>query len=363
MTSNRNVDYRLVSSLLLCAFILLGPIRGSLAASVNLTTAPLVTPTNAWSYYGTATTHTIGVAAPTTTPPEIMEIARALGAGRYSNTAYATAVYEYVRNNIANDFRFGLSKGARGALIDQSGTAFDQAQLMVALLRQGNVSATYQGGTISVTASQFGLWTGLVTGLVENTQTFSVQAQAACQFLADGGIPAAINGSTSCTGLTGNLSTSGTPVVMAHVWVLANGTIYDPAFKLNVLKTGFNLAQSIGCGTQAAPTCGSTIYNLVPAPTTVSGTTNLQMIQSVPQSTIETQLKAYGTALETAVKSYNATNFTNALVQDLVGGMLIDLTQPTTAGSLLPLSAYSTPQYAWTGDIPDQISDHPYYQI
>src|SRR5215469_9183216 len=75
--------------------------------SVKLVTAPLVTPAVAWSYYGTSTTHTVGAAAPTTTPPEITELARALGAGRYSTSVYSLAVYEYIRNNIAIDFRFG----------------------------------------------------------------------------------------------------------------------------------------------------------------------------------------------------------------------------------------------------------------
>ena len=117
--------------------------------SVKLDTAPLVTPTCAWSYYGTSATHTTGAAATGITPPEIVELARGLGAQTYSPTVYASHVFEYIRNNIAVEFRFGLGKGGYGALVDQSGTPFDQAHLMVALLRQAGITAGYQVGTIT----------------------------------------------------------------------------------------------------------------------------------------------------------------------------------------------------------------------
>ncbi len=75
-----------------------------------------------------------------------------------SNAAYALAVFEYVHHNIRTEFRYGLSKGAYGALLDQSGTPFDQAALMIELLRQGGVTATYQLGTITLTGAQFTAW-------------------------------------------------------------------------------------------------------------------------------------------------------------------------------------------------------------
>src|ERR1700722_6019102 len=151
--------------------------------SVKLQTGTLVTPAGAWSYYGPSPPHTIGVAAPTTTPPEIVELARALSQGGACTAAcYAAAVYEYVRNNIAIEFRFGLGKGARGAIIDQSGTSFDQAALMVALLRQQGITASYQGGTLTLAASQTLAWLGFQNAL------------GLCQYLADDGIPATVNG-------------------------------------------------------------------------------------------------------------------------------------------------------------------------
>src|SRR6185312_11131050 len=117
------------------------------APTNNLISAPLVSPTAAWTYYGGATTHSNSVAAWTQTPPELAALSRSLGANRLSAAVYTQNVFDYVRNNIQTEFRFGLGKGARGALIDQSGTPFDQAELMVDLLRLGGVSASYQVGT------------------------------------------------------------------------------------------------------------------------------------------------------------------------------------------------------------------------
>jgi len=91
--------------------------------SVKWQTAPLVTPPQAWSHFSTDPTHTKGVAAMPAAAPEIVELSNALSqGGACINSCYASLVYQYVRNNIAMEFRFGLGKGGRGALIDQSGT-------------------------------------------------------------------------------------------------------------------------------------------------------------------------------------------------------------------------------------------------
>jgi RHS repeat-associated protein len=331
----------------------------ALGSSVELQTAPLVTPTSAWTFYGSATTHTTGVAAPTTTPAEITELARALGSGRYTNDAYALTVYEYIRNNIETEFRFGLSKGARGALIDQSGTPFDQANLMVALLRAGGITATYKVGTISLSAAQFQAWTGLA-----NPATGLVNTVTACQFLADGAIPATVTGSSTCTGLTGTLPATGTPVVMAHIWVLANGQIYDPAYKIHIIKTGVDIAAQMSCGTASAPTCGTTVLANVPAAQTLVAGVSYVPGTALTQTNIETQLKTYATNLQHYIQSTNVANRStsnpNMQVEDLIGGAVIDISQSLPAQtanpvSQLPLAAYqTTPQYSWTGDIPDK---------
>ncbi|HEY4940051.1 MAG TPA: RHS repeat-associated core domain-containing protein [Rhizomicrobium sp.] len=322
----------------------------SLAAlpSESLVTAPLVTPSDAWSAYGSGTTHTNGVAAWAQRPPEIQTLSRALGAGRYSAAQYTQNVFEYVRSNIAIEFRFGLSKGARGALIEQSGTAFDQANLMVELLRQGGVTANYQVGTIALSAQQFGQWSGFIKNLNQSTQTFDVDAQAACQFIADGGIPAIVNGASDCNTLSGNLPTSGTPLQMAHIWVAANGNLYDPSFKPHTFKSGVDIAAAMQCGTSSAPTCGATANSAAMAGSTAGTFHGVPSIQHVNESGIASQLQTWATNVE----NYIHTNQPNAWLDDIVGGSRIDATYNPAIGASLPYA--STAQYTWTGDIPDQ---------
>lgn len=311
--------------------------------SVKLQTAPLVTPQAAVTYYNTLPmSHSTGIVATALPgrPPEIQELARALGATRYSATAYAATVYEYIRNNIAAEFRFGLSKGARGALIDQSGTPFDQVHLMVELLRQGGLSATYNVGVLSLTGAQFTAWSGISDAL------------SACQYLADGGVPATVNGQTSCGSLTAGTSLSS--VTMLHIWVTANGTIYDPSYKVQIKKAGMDLATALGCPGGGSP-CASSLLStsLVPAVTTNNcGISGVSCVVNVNRAGIENLLQAYATNLQHFVQNYNTTNNTYASLEDVIGGVVIDMSQSTASGSLLPVSAYGTASYTWT-DIPD----------
>jgi hypothetical protein len=106
-----------------------------------------ITPAAADTWYCTPSTActTSGTRQLWTTnyPVEILALANAL----HQNV---DLIYEYVRNNIEIVPMFGLQKGALGALIDRSGTAFDQAQLMVELLRSSGYTASYQHGTITL---------------------------------------------------------------------------------------------------------------------------------------------------------------------------------------------------------------------
>src|SRR5436305_1589808 len=70
-------------------------------------------------------------------PAEIVELARAL-----KNDP--DLIYEYVYNNIETLPQYGSVKGPLGALLDGKGTMFDQAELMVVLLRQAGLTATFQ---------------------------------------------------------------------------------------------------------------------------------------------------------------------------------------------------------------------------
>lgn len=194
--------------------------------AVNFAQGTLVAPSGAATFYGPSTTSTNATGA-TQRPVEVRELANGLGAskviaGQLSASAYSDRVFQYVNTNIDTVFMYGLQKGALGAVLDQAGTPFDQAHLFVELLREaGNIPAIYVSGDITLTPAQFQAWTGITN------------AVAACRLLADGGIPAIVNGTASSTcSYTGSV----TSVVIAHIWVQANGKLYDPSFKTYLVQ-------------------------------------------------------------------------------------------------------------------------------
>jgi hypothetical protein len=326
---------------------------------VKLVTGTPISPATADSYYGGAsesTTHTAKLCSlnaimcglPRAIP--IHELARSLSqGGKLSAAAFTQNVFEYVYRNIDTEFRYGLSKGAFGALLDQSGTPFDQAHLMVELLREGAtlspsysaISPSYQAGTISLTPSQFQAWTGLTN------------AQTVCQYLANGAIPAIINGSTpsTCSTLSGNL----TSLTIAHIWVAANGLLYDPSFKTYVQKPGIDIAAAMQCGNAAAPTCGA-LALAAAIPSTSQGFdsgANANYVQNVQYTALGNLFAntAAGSGLAINLQHYIQTNAPTANVQDIVGGETIDPASLPTSG-VLPYTIVAT-QHTWS-DIPDQ---------
>lgn len=166
------------------AVALIGPMAAAVALpSVQIGRPALVDPVTAESTYPASTASTPSVFS--ATPNEIVELSRALSGD-------LDQIYDFVLNNVDTVFVYGSQKGPLGAIIDKAGTPFDQAQLMVALLRQAGYTASFKAGTITVNGSQFSAWTNITN------------ARAACDLLAGGGIPASINGSaasSACTSL------------------------------------------------------------------------------------------------------------------------------------------------------------------
>jgi RHS repeat-associated protein len=341
----RAVRVRLIT--LLASICAAGAAQALVLPAANLLTAPVVTPTQAAAYY-TGTTVTQGVASwGSTPPPEIGALGRSLGADKViasqiTPAQYAQAVYDYVRNNIEVEFRFGLGKGARGALIDQSGTPFDQAELMVKLLRLANLTPTYQIGTVTLTANQFGLWTGLISNLNVSAQTFTVDAHQACQFLADGGIPANFSGTNSCSTVSGTLSS----VTFEHIWISVLGNLYDPSFKSHVLAAGIDIPSAMGCGTAASPTCG---VNMTSSAGGTPGTTTqgYASLSGMNTTALESWLTARATSVQSQIQGINRI----AYAQDIVGGPRL-VPAAVTAGASLPYTVGSV-MTSTTGDLPD----------
>ncbi|MDB0047354.1 hypothetical protein N9F21_01890, partial [Porticoccaceae bacterium] len=303
--------------------------------SFKVNSAELVSPSSANSHYGSATTHTSELNHWNgTRPEEIKVLAKGLGAGDLSAADYTERVYEYLWKNINTEFRYGLSKGAFGAMLDQSGTAFDQVHLMVELLREGSVTASYKAGTITLNATQFQDWTGLT------------DAKAACRFLADGGIPAVVNGSTSAScSYTGNVSS----VTLSHIWVSANSKLYDPAYKTHNFSAGIDLASAMNCGTDASATCGSSVTT-----SALSGATNstlsggVSYLQNINETATNSQLNSFAVNLQNHIQTTDR----YAEVEEIIGGHTIDIdNMPAAAASLAYPSAV---QRTWSGDIPNQ---------
>jgi RHS repeat-associated protein len=321
--------------------------------ATTLKTAGLIQPAAAWTAYNampTGGSHTNGIAADASRPPEIKALAKGLGStrigtGGFTALDYSQKVYDYVRNNIETEFRFGLSKGARGALIDQSGTSFDQAALMIELLREGGVTATYKVGTITLTAQQFGLWSGLIKGLDQGGQTFTVDKKTACQFLADGAIPATVDGASSCASLSDNLGN----VTLGHVWVSANSKLYDPAYKKHTFKAGMALQTAMNCGA-AAGACGDSATTAAMSGSTSSTVAGAPARTNVNETGLNANLQTKAVKLQGNIEALGA-----AELSDVVSGMDIDTTYSPApqATALAYPSTATTPTYSWT-DIPDR---------
>ncbi len=113
-------------------------------------TAPLVSPEEAEAYYGSiATVSTVSASSLSTasvttiSDPEITELARAL-----QNDP--TLIYEYVLNHIDYAPYYGHLKDATLTLLERSGNDFDQAELLISLLRAAGHTAVFVNGTMSI---------------------------------------------------------------------------------------------------------------------------------------------------------------------------------------------------------------------
>lgn len=90
----------------------------------------------------------------TTATPEIKALARAL---KYD----PHLIYEYMHNNIDYVPYFGSLKGANLTYLDGSGNDFDQASLMIALLRESGYTAQFYYGLVQHKLEDIANWLGV----------------------------------------------------------------------------------------------------------------------------------------------------------------------------------------------------------
>ena len=314
--------------------------------------------------YSTSTTHTSTWPSGTPTQNEIVELSRALGGN-------IDEIYDFVRNYVDTVFIFGSQKGALGAIIDKSGTPFDQAELMVALAQQAGYTANYQFGTITLTGAQFAAWTNITT------------AQAACSLLANGGIPASINGSSS-TALCSSFSATAsvTSVTMYHIWVqvtglndptCGNSCLFDPSYKpYNFSPQVSNLAAAAGLTTGQALTAATgtgyttgTVGSGASAVTYAKGLTSPILSEAVcggSTTGLAAQLCTYAANLQSYIQttSFEANQPAGiGKIIELVGGREIQRCNPPGCEPVrqasLPYSPFNaTRTWAAANGVPDQ---------
>lgn len=332
--------------MLAAAVALTSATAAAAAPSVKIGKAPLISPAQADAYYASSTTWTNSTGEELF-PTEFKEIDAITAGGSLEEMLRAPdRVYEFIRNSVSTTWTYGLTKGARGVLVDRSGTAFDQAQLMVELLRSKGFAASYKIGTIQLTGAQFAAWSGISS------------ASAACDLLASGGIPAVINGSTLADCSYGTAAIS--QIQLGHVWVSVTidgegEFVYDPAYKPYEFKAGRNVAADGGLASgQVVASASSGMQSGVDAGTLVP------YVRQANVDGLNVQLGAYAQGLQSAIQA----NIPAGSAEDLVGGQVIQPVLRPADGkwrqTALPYPAIvsrtitGSPGSATQGNLPDR---------
>lgn len=250
--------------------------------------APLVSHEHAKAYYKSSAAgktkgavHAQNTAAGLLTAdspsPEINELARAL----FNDPQQ---IYVYIHNNIDYVPYFGSLKGATLTYLDGSGNDFDQASLMIALLRASGYTAEYVYCQVTIPGAQVANWLGV-------DQNFD----AISRVIAYGGIP-------------GEVETDGT-ATLDRVWVKVNingvDQYFDPAFKPYSYTSKINIGQAIGYdqnGFISEATAGATI--------------GADYVQNLNEANIRNRLNAYSSNLIGLIRNHYA----NRDIKEIIGG-------------------------------------------
>ncbi|MDN6860456.1 RHS repeat-associated core domain-containing protein [Pseudomonas sp. CAN2814] len=229
-------------------------------------------------------------------PASVPELARAL---RYN----VDLIYQYIRNNVEYYPIWGVQKGSLGTIIDNQGTAFDQAALMVELLRESGYTASYVRGAIKLSAQQVRQWYGIDTS----------NACAVIGLFAQAQIPlASINATVAGTCPT--LNAALTDLTIEHVWVkvVINGTAYvfDPSYKPHTFTQPINLASASGYNASSFLANAKSGASISPG----------YSVQYLNRNGIHSTLTNYAQNLATWLRQNKPT----AGVADVVGGQTIE---------------------------------------
>ncbi|MBN1907072.1 MAG: hypothetical protein JW927_18480 [Deltaproteobacteria bacterium] len=225
--------------------------------------------------------------------PQIVELARALQHD-------PKIIFDYVKNHIDYVPTYGSVNGATATLLAGRGNDFDQASLLIALLRASGFTADYVSGDVRYLISDLAAWIGTDSDPVIIAQVF-----------ANGGFPIPPISSTSVT--------------LRRVWVRVNinGTnyVFDPAFRKNIYETGINLASAMGYNKAALLSAAST-----------GATIGTDYIQNLNETNIQATLQSYSNNLVNYIRS----NKPNSEIREIIGGPKGIYEELETYSSTLP---------------------------
>ncbi len=218
---------------------------------------------------------------------EIVELARGLN---YE----PKLIYEYVKNHVDYVPYFGSLKGATLTYLDGSGNDFDQASLMISLLRASGYEAQYIYGTMAIPAWGAAGQKDMQHWLGVTADNIVAVINVVNSMLINGGIP----------------GTPGTTFEMDRVWVSAviDGTTYvfDPAFKVYETVSGIDLTDAMG-------------YDQAALLSAAGGTRGTDYIRNLNESALRTKLNTYSASLFNTIRD----NTPNAHMEEVVGGRQI----------------------------------------
>jgi len=219
-------------------------------------------------------------------------------------------IYEYVRNSFEYEPYYGSLKGAQQTLLEKAGNDFDQASLLIALLRASNIPARYVYGTVEIPIEKLMNWVGGVT-----------EPNTAATIIATAGVP-------------GKLLTEGGKIKyaqMEHAWVEAyvpygnyRGAIrddsiktwipLDPSFKQYEYKRGMDLYAALGINGEQYTMDYITDTSPSPIPA--------ELQDLFPNYTIS-PYQFYSKRL----LNYIDTNSPDSTIEDIIGDETIELTK------------------------------------
>ena len=97
--------------------------------------------------------------------PTIVALAQRLTAGLSTPTQKASAILDYVIDNIAYASYYDTSRGAKKTLTDKRGNCCDQAHLVIALFRAADLPARYVHGSCTFSSGTIGhVWAQVLIG-------------------------------------------------------------------------------------------------------------------------------------------------------------------------------------------------------